>query len=450
MTYGRQPLVNKEINWVTDEDGNVIGNRSPDGRSVLSLVSGAGKSASMKKQIVGRFKTLALGGSDHTTSLQFDVEANAYALRVWIPNLAGVTIPNVKVCVGPQNQIASGINTTGGFINATFSGASSATLPAGGTAGGFPSAETPSWTPTDVIMCPGVARVDSGTRQLFTVRVEVPSASTTITIPFNGFTGWTDGVSAGGRLFIRRAQAVLGVTTTGNFTNTAVENTNFIPCMVEYFLSDGNGTQVLIVGDSTREGAPNATAAALYYASDQRACYELSTPAKPIEFFCAAQHGQTALVYTQYAASVAGMVAPNVVIASPYSINSFSTNISNGTLQQFRGVAGWQAKLASDARGALIVTTGLPVNPAFKTYTTDQSRRDLNAELIGKAAPASMRYVSDVAGTSFSGAADGNGQTNITVAAPALVNADGAHPTDAGNDVLKVPTKAILSALLGQ
>ena len=41
MTYGRQPRVNEEINWVTDEDGNVIGNMSPSGRILLASVSRA-------------------------------------------------------------------------------------------------------------------------------------------------------------------------------------------------------------------------------------------------------------------------------------------------------------------------------------------------------------------------------------------------------------------------
>lgn len=35
MTYGCQPKVDDGINWVTDEDGNVLGNMSPDGRQIL-------------------------------------------------------------------------------------------------------------------------------------------------------------------------------------------------------------------------------------------------------------------------------------------------------------------------------------------------------------------------------------------------------------------------------
>lgn len=42
MTYGRQPRINDEINWVTDEDGNVIGSMSQDGRTVLAFMSGSG------------------------------------------------------------------------------------------------------------------------------------------------------------------------------------------------------------------------------------------------------------------------------------------------------------------------------------------------------------------------------------------------------------------------
>ena len=43
MTYGRQPRVNEEINWVTDEDGNVIG----------PLTSGDGKSAPNTMVLLG-------------------------------------------------------------------------------------------------------------------------------------------------------------------------------------------------------------------------------------------------------------------------------------------------------------------------------------------------------------------------------------------------------------
>lgn len=52
MTTGRQQKINQEINWITDEDGNVLGYVGPDGREI-PMVPKAGKST----------VTYTLGGS---------------------------------------------------------------------------------------------------------------------------------------------------------------------------------------------------------------------------------------------------------------------------------------------------------------------------------------------------------------------------------------------------
>jgi lysophospholipase L1-like esterase len=382
----------------------------------------------------GRLKTLALA-ANHTTHLQMELEAPFYAIRIGVPNIHTGTIANVKVAVGPQTTAfaagnSSNLNTSGGWINATFAGASSVTLPA------RVAAERPSWTWTDWIYCPSVARADGGARPLLVARVEIPTASAQASIPQNGMTNWADGVTNGGRMFRRSSQAVLGVTTTGDMTSATITNTDFVPLAVEYALANGVGRQFLIVGDSTVEGVGPGD----LYGHAQRAVQDTSTPTAPAEYFNGALHGQTAAVYTEYLSDVIAMVAPDVLIFSPYSVNSFSTTISTGTMQQYRGVAGRALALAGQRDASVVLLTGIPCDAAFKAITGDSSRRALNTELLAISAP--NVAVADIAAL-FGGAINGSDQQEIA----AGLSDDNVHPNAAGYALLKTPIAAAIAAL---
>jgi len=430
-----------------DADGNAVGIQAAGSSSqpvlgfsptkhaaIDSLVSGAGKSRSLKKLLCGRLKTLALA-ADHTTHLQMELEAPFYAIRIGVPNIHTATIPNVKAAVGPQTTAfaagnSSNLNTSGGWINATFAGASSVTLPA------RVAAERPSWTWTDWIYCPSVARADGGTRPLLVARVEIPSASAQASIPQNGLSNWSDGVTNGGRLFRRSSQAVLGVTTTGSMTSATITNTDFVPLAVEYALANGVGRQFMIVGDSTVEGVGPGD----LYGHVQQAVQDTSTITAPADYFNGALHGQTAAVYTEYLNDAIAMVDPDVLIFSPYSVNSFSTTISTGTMQQYRGVAGRALALAGQRDASVLLLTGLPCNATFKAITGDSLRRTLNAELLANAAP--NVAVADIGGL-YAGTTNGSDQQEIG----AGLSDDGVHPNATGYALLKTAVAAAIARL---
>lgn len=42
MTYGRQPRIQKEVNWVFDEDGNLLGYQKNE-REIITLVQQSGQ-----------------------------------------------------------------------------------------------------------------------------------------------------------------------------------------------------------------------------------------------------------------------------------------------------------------------------------------------------------------------------------------------------------------------
>jgi len=346
-------------------------------------------------------------------------------------------VAGIKATVYPQavqstfNNVLA-IDQSAGAVDATWSGATSVTLPA------RIAAERASWTASDWIMCPSIPRTDGGTRPLLGLRIEKPAAVNDMTMPFANTSGWwTGAASSDGRILRGVSQAVLGVTTPGSVTDQAPVATNFWPWMIEYALVGGQGCQWMGSGDSIVEGYSTTDN---YYGYWQRACLRSSTLAAPCDYVNAGQHSQTAAVYGEYLAERIASVKPNILFASPYSVNAISGSITAANLRQFRGWAGRYMALAKENEAQLILANGLPCNTGFKTYTGDASRRDFNTELLSSVGAGVA--VADVSAI-YSGAIGGTDQMQIV----STLTSDNVHPNEAGHEAFVAAVTAARAAI---
>ena len=123
MTYGRQSRVNDEINWVTDEDGNVMGTMGPDGRSIVPIqaagVSSRSRFDAMKLKPVG-FNYYSL-----FTDMMYNISGTKASRGANLAYIAGTGANIVRVAVSgfSANDYTTRIHNAGGNMPATVSDA---------------------------------------------------------------------------------------------------------------------------------------------------------------------------------------------------------------------------------------------------------------------------------------------------------------------------------------
>lgn len=387
----------------------------------------------LTKGLFGRYNSFTTS-SDWTTNIVMELESDFTALRIGIPNALPTQVNGIRVSVGvlaasvPQAWLVD-INPTGGWIDATFDGASSLNAPA------RIAADRYSLPLTDWLNIRSIPRTDGGIRPLIIMRIEYPSGSFP-SVPYLGTSNWRQAATTP-RVMKTSVQTVLGVTNKAAYTQTTNTEGSVVVPVVQY-ISKKKGRQGLIVGDSTKEGVgsnPNG------YGAVQMASYELSTPDNPIEYFNAGLHAQGPAVYSKRLADMGSFVKPTFVTYSPYSVNDAAVGglTSDQIGRIYTSLADFMNEMRNHPNATLILTEPLPNNPAFRnTGAGDQKRRDLIADLATFDVIVAQGYAA-----AFSGSQDANGQTLIATG----LSSDNVHPNLAGYQALAQIIKPIVENL---
>lgn len=389
----------------------------------------------LTKHLFGRLKTQAAANAI-TFNMQMEVESHFLGFRIGIPNIHTAAVTGVKACVG----VAASAPITNNFqvftqpdqnewIDVTWGGAASVDLPSRA------AEEIYSMAWSDMVYLPSIPRNDGGSRPLVCVRIEFPAGST-LSTPFNDVYGWRGLGSA--RFFRCSNQEVQGVTTKTSFTQNNVvssggDTKSVVPAI--QYSSITRGHQLMIGGDSIQEGLG---ADARDYGYIQRAAYEASTMAKPIEYFNAGLHAQVPEVYERLVERHIEQVRPTILSYSPWSGNDVSASgITVAAMRRAKGNLGrLQAFLQSRGLRPLIV-----IPEAFpsvrSTGAGDQARRDYNAITLP-----SLTGVTILTGlaSALTGSRDASGQDFLIPAA----TGDGTHLNEYGNNLAKVFPAAFL------
>ena len=386
----------------------------------------------LTKGLFGRYNSFTTS-SDWTTNIVMELESDFTALRIGIPNALATAVNGIRVSVGvlaaavPQAWLVD-INPTGGWVDATFNGASSLNAPA------RIAADRYSLPLTDWLNIRSIPRTDGGIRPLIIMRIEYPNGSLP-SVPYLGTSNWRQPTTP--RVMKTSVQTVLGVTNKAAYTQTTNTEGSVVVPVVQY-ISKKKGRQGFISGDSTKEGVggnPNG------YGAVQMASYELSTPDNPIEYFNAGLHAQGPAVYSKRLADMGSFVKPTFVTYSPYSVNDVAvgglTNDQIGRI--YTSLADFMNEMRNHPNATLILTEPLPNNPAFRnTGAGDQKRRDLIADLATFDVIVAQGYAA-----AFSGSQDADGQTLIATG----LSSDNVHPNLAGYQALAQIIKPIVENL---
>lgn len=386
----------------------------------------------LTKGLFGRYNGFTTS-SDWTTNIVMELESDFTALRIGIPNALATAVNGIRVSVGvlaaavPQAWLVD-INPTGGWVDATFNGASSLNAPA------RIAADRYSLPLTDWLNIRSIPRTDGGIRPLIIMRIEYPNGSLP-SVPYLGTSNWRQPTTP--RVMKTSVQTVLGVTNKAAYTQTTNTEGSVVVPVVQY-ISKKKGRQGFISGDSTKEGVggnPNG------YGAVQMASYELSTPDNPIEYFNAGLHAQGPAVYSKRLADMGSFVKPTFVTYSPYSVND--TAVGGLTSDQigriYTSLADFMNEMRNHPNATLILTEPLPNNPAFRdTGAGDQKRRDLIADLATFDVIVAEGYAA-----AFSGSEDADGQTLIATG----LSSDNVHPNLAGYQALAQIIKPIVENL---
>ncbi|WP_278438438.1 SGNH/GDSL hydrolase family protein [Pseudomonas oryzihabitans] len=394
----------------------------------------------LTKHLFGRMRTQDAANAI-TFNMQIELESPFMAFRIGIPNIHTAPVTGVKACVGlsaaaPAANYVVQVTPEGGeWIDCTFNGAATVDLLA--RAG----EERYSMAWSDLIYLPSVARTDVTTgRPIVMVRIEFPAGSK-LTTPFNDLYYWR---TNGPRIYCCSSQEVQGVTTKTSFTQNNVYSSGgdakaVVPAI--QYISQARGHQVMIMGDSISEGLGGTVRD---YGALQRAVCEVSTAARPVEYFNAALHAQAPEVFSRMLDDHVERIRPTVLFYAPWSVNDVAAGgITTAALRRAKGnLARVMATLQSKGvRPLVVLPEALPCNTAYRSVgANDSIRRDFNTTFLPSLSGAMVLsgYAAAFTGTRT------DGQDQIKAGS----SDDGVHPNEAGHDLLKVPPKTLLQLLL--
>jgi lysophospholipase L1-like esterase len=396
------------------------------------------------KHLFGRMKPQAAANAI-TFNMVIELEAEFLGFRIGIPNIHAAAVTGVKACVGVAGAVPAAdfqvfTNPEASeWIDVTWNnGAASIDLPA------RIAEERYSLTYSDMIYLPSMPRTDSASgRPLVMVRIEYPAGST-LTTPYNDLYFWRG--SSAPRIYRSTNQEVLGVTTKTSFTQnnivTSGGDTKAVVPAIQY-MTTKRGHQVMIMGDSIQEGLGGQVRD---YGAIQRACYELSTPEKPVEYFNAGLHAQAPDVYSRMIEDHIDKVKPTILTYAPWSGNDVAANTGMTVAAQRRYKASlgrvYAALQQRNMKPLIFFPEATPVNTSYRNVgANDQIRRDYNAKFLpGVVNGIVMKgYAAAITGTR-----DAAGQDQIKVG----LTGDNVHPNDSGHDALKEVVKPYIRMAL--
>lgn len=403
-----------------EQAGDAAESAADRAETAASLAAGFSESTNLlTKNLFGRLTAAGPLGAPQTTQCIMELETEFLGLRLGIPNIHTAAVAGIRVCVALVNQaitqawLIDNAPTTG-WVDVTFSGNTSVTLPA------RLGADRPSFTWSDPIELQSLPRTDGGTRPLVMVRIEVPQGGYR-SQPANGISNWRQNTSP--RYFKAATQDVLGVTTKSSYTNTLNTEVGVMIPAVQY-MTEKQGKQLLISGDSTVEGVGGNP---ICYAAAQKVAYEASTPANPVEYFNAAIHAQLPAIYHQRIAELVDVVLPTNLVYSPFSSNdALAGGITNDAIARLKLALGnvLAACRRASVQPEITLLEGLPNTTAYRSYGTNDSKRvALNTWFSTLTGVRSAEgYAAAVSGATV------DGQVQL---APEYHN-DGVHPNAAG------------------
>lgn len=434
-------MIGKNVTTTRDANGNVTG-LSNGGRINIDKYRLKNPGRILTKGFMGKFNTVA-NGADHTTLIQTVLESDFDAVRLIIPNAVNAQVTGVRAKVGVGGVLGAAesgsvVAAAGGIWsgNILVSGSSSFNLAAG------TSGDAPSWTITDWMNLPSMARTDGGTLPILIVRLFIPAANANRSAyNYADLNLWTTESSVNGRVWRPRTQNVDGVTTLGNFTLAgSVANYGCHPVLIQY-ASRKTGATVLVIGDSLYEGADASSRHGWQFLASEAA----STINFPIEICTLSIGGANSTTWRTRLTAAISSIKPDIVVMPGFEINDTSTPMTDTQIRTMRGNIAIALAACRENNATPIVGTGIPRNPTG-TYgvdfgATDSLRRDLNEY---------WRAADDVIIVDFdtvmAGETDVDGQTLI---ADGLTD-DALHPNNSGHALMGAELKKIFDIFVTQ
>jgi len=417
-----------------DGNGNISGMVSATGQQFTPGTAVAPYGPYLTKSLIAFTDTANdTFANDWSTHVQMTLESDFDAVQIGFANTrAGAinvqTVVSVMAVAGDPTTTAV-LNSAGSWANAGTGGTNTLTCPAATTT---QFGMNITWG--DVVPLASVARTDGGTLPILCVRTQQLMAnnggsnrviSAQGGAAANGYAFETDNSASApyGRLYRVRNQLVQGVTTISTITSTANGCNNAPPIFVRYWLRNGYGRTLVVVGDSIAGAFQSTTLSG--WSMMQEARRVVSSTTSPLELCVIAQSGAPLGSIATRVESVAATLT-NVAYVTPIaSPNSLGVPITAATIAAERGNYQRILTAISNQKANVISWTMLPVNFAAKAWGgTDALRIAMNNLRLNNAR--TWARVVDPA-TLLSGAADVNGQTTLV-----SVEADGLHPTSVG------------------
>lgn len=312
-----------------------------------------------------------------------------------------------------------------GWDSVTWSGASTINIPGGATNA------SPAVVLSDFMPINSVPRADGGTRPLVLMRVHHDgSTNGSHTFAQRNFAPWlTASANNRGRLFDIGTFAGDAVGTLSS--SITITDKSFL--MFPVFRYRSNVVTVAAVGDSISQGLGSATGLDNWV---RRACYDLSTSARPIVPMNVGMSSATTVTFLSHGKIVLSLTRPNIAFYSPHSPND-NINTNRGVQNAMARAADFISFCQSN-RIVPILSTPTPRND----LTADDVYRRQIRDAVRAMGTAGQCIVADFA------AATGDGA--IPERWLAGLNFDNIHPNDAGYDAMAaVARQAIVRALNG-
>ena len=368
-----------------------------------------------------------LGGANYTWSLETALPTDFVAARIILANNLLVAVTGVTACASVGGTAADRVNNAGTFVNATFAGSSTVTLPAA------TSAADPTYTVSDWINIQSTPRVDGGALPLLYVRALTPLANTNA--PLVGFglgvSGWA--TKSDGHIWAWRFQSGDFVTTPSGMTASTDPSGSPI-AGVQYLTKSGAILSVAGFGDSITS-AYLATIPGDSWL--HKAIVSYASGAAIGNFGWA---GQTTAQYLARAQRCIPLFKPTHAFYAIHSPNDGTPTAAITAAQYARALQ--FVDLCRQNGTVPILWSGLPrttdATNATSSYTNaqDDLRKQLNQALMA----VGVEVVDMAAVMSDQNAL---GTASKWVSASATV--EGLHPSDAGNSLMAAPALALLN-----
>lgn len=352
---------------------------------------------------LGNCKAVA-NGAEHTTAIQFALEAHAKAIRFSVlnPIAAAITGCSMKFTFGGTAAAAgsSGARAPldGAWKSALVGAASTFALTAG------VDENDVAITSTDIYDLSTVPRADGGALPLGWVRFRVPAANALRPAwEYSGLTRWEDEAQCDGRIFRCTSQAVDGVTTLSNF-NAPVSNYECVPIIIETF-ADVPTLNVAVFGNSIFEKAGSTGRLGW----QDMVKHRVSSLSQPIEFATFAIGGTSSAVWLKRMETVLARMSFDVAMFPAFDTNDVTAPMTAAQIEAMSGRVRQAVDLCESYGVLPALCTGLPANPAG-TFAKDYGSSDILRRIVNDNWRGNRRVIVIDHASAVEGLMDGDGQ----------------------------------------